>query len=1224
MRIREAFFGIALFVSGAPAIAQFSPIPLTIRETAGVSRRLDPVTTGVPIPREADLRDTNRLRLVAAGGGEVDAQFRVLSRWPVPAGVDPAPIRWLLVDFQATVSANGVARFQLRDDGPQGDVARPLAVRETPEGVVVSTGVATFRVARDRFNLFDGVGIDPDGNGNVTEEIVPPNGNGGVVLERTDGSFYRSTDDAAPTAVRVEEEGPLRTVVRVDGRLRTQTQNNAYAGALDFLEYTARYHFYRGQRNVRLEFTLRNPDRSKAVDYHTGGAEVFHSFEDVSLRLPLSIAQGTRFLAVGDDAARGSLADGQSVLLYQDSSGGPNWGPSSDGSPYWATTFQGYRVTLGEQPNAPVLDSGLRALGVGDLSDGTAGAAVSMRSFWQNFPKGIRLDSSGRIDVQLFPRSWATPHRFRGGIQKTHDLLFQFHSGDAQDADVESVARAFAAPMRALGPPALYRDSKALGFVSVEDPSRFRMYDEAIAGVLDYQGGRPDTQGDIYRELEDKDEYGWLNWGDHYREGSKNLRYWGNNEFDFSWVMLLGYLRGADHDDRFFQRGEAMARHLIDIDLYHTDRDIFWANRGLKKHDASGVTDHNRDPNLSHFWLDGLVLYYWLTGDEGARDALEELGQWLQNREEDPVGRPGNLAYCGEVRSKGWVLQALVGLFECLGDRRYFELAKRVIPAEIALVTTSEGWIANSIGTVDPWMHGYVTEALGRYLLVARDLADGDDAIRDLLIRILEFQATMAWSDEHGMMAYTWDPSTHQPISFSSNLSQTAVNGFSYAFILTGGARYLHWAQRCYESYYRYRGYPYYYSITLSTPAKNMGFRLRFGQVFMSLRQTLSLDDEPPVIRHARAEEVRYRAAVVRFVTDERANAVVTYWPQGSNVTQVESQAQYYREPHVVPLEGLSPGTTYRFRIESTDMAGNEAEPVLGTFRTLDPDTTPPAITDFEFIGATQGMARVRFETDEGSTGRVEYGTTPDYGLSVEDHTGVRRHHEIDFPVSADTLYHFCVSATDPWGNVATSEDMTFRSGMVAEVPVAFDGHLVANYGGSRVATQGVIEVRDNARLHYDGLLWFDLRAIPEGATVIEATLEITKKSSATDSPVVTIRGVLHNENSRQARIPGIGFDPADPRYQYRDLSAQVAWAPAGGGADAAMAPIASQFQVLRFENRTYEVELTNLVSMWVSGVMPNEGLFLEVHGTGCMVQFYSSEEPDPAKRPRLRITYRR
>src|SRR5262249_43328922 len=157
--------------------------------------------------------------------------------------------------------------------------------------------------------------------------------------------------------------------------------------------YTARYHFLRGRSDVRVQFTLRNPDRSKAASVHSGGQDVFHTFDELALELPVRTTGANRFGAVGESAVGGVLDTEDRVLLYQDSSGGPNWGPATDGDPYWSTTFQGYRVAHG----SAILDSGLRALGVVDLSGDTGGVAVSVRDFWQEFPKGLEAFGSGRV-----------------------------------------------------------------------------------------------------------------------------------------------------------------------------------------------------------------------------------------------------------------------------------------------------------------------------------------------------------------------------------------------------------------------------------------------------------------------------------------------------------------------------------------------------------------------------------------------------------------------------------------------------------------------------------------------------------------------------------------------------------------------------------------------------------------------------------------------------------
>src|SRR5262249_4986737 len=135
---------------------------------------------------------------------------------------------------------------------------------------------------------------------------------------------------------------------------------------------------------------------------------------------------------------------------------------------------------------------------------------------------------------------------------------------------------------------------------------------------------------------------------------------------------------------------------------------------------------------------------------------------------------------------------------------------------------------------------------------------------------------------------------------------------------------------------------------------------------------------------------------------------------------------------------------------------------------------------------------------------------------------------------------------------------------------------------------------------------------------------QIAKSSSGTWSPWVTAHPVMRNATSSLTAYPSVGFDPTDVCYAYRDKSAHVCWSPSGEGADSAMGPVAARFQTFRFENRVYGVALTDLVMRWARGTLPNEGLFLEVHGTGEMAQFRSMEDADPSLRPMLDVIYQR
>src|SRR5207247_1076621 len=114
---------------------------------------------------------------------------------------------------------------------------------------------------------------------------------------------------------------------------------------------------------------------------------------------------------------------------------------------------------------------------------------------------------------------------------------------------------------------------------------------------------------------------------------------------------LVHFLRSGD--PRWWDLASPLARHVIDIDIYHTKQDRAAYNGGLFWH-----TDHFKDaatsthrtysrlnrkpgdrtygggPSSNHNYATGLLLYYHLTGDPTARDAVTELADWVIDQDD--------------------------------------------------------------------------------------------------------------------------------------------------------------------------------------------------------------------------------------------------------------------------------------------------------------------------------------------------------------------------------------------------------------------------------------------------------------------------------------------------------------------------------------------------------------------------------------------------------------
>ncbi|MFP4056493.1 MAG: PKD domain-containing protein [Candidatus Brocadiia bacterium] len=142
---------VAAALCATPAWA--ARLRVRVRNSADVDRVDAPVTSGVPWPRGL-LESTDQMRLLDRLGEERPLQVEVLSRWP------DGSIKWTLFDFQASVPAKGSTTYFL-DYGPgvrrQQRAAQAILVEDGEDYVMVLTGAARFRIAKQGFNLLDQV-----------------------------------------------------------------------------------------------------------------------------------------------------------------------------------------------------------------------------------------------------------------------------------------------------------------------------------------------------------------------------------------------------------------------------------------------------------------------------------------------------------------------------------------------------------------------------------------------------------------------------------------------------------------------------------------------------------------------------------------------------------------------------------------------------------------------------------------------------------------------------------------------------------------------------------------------------------------------------------------------------------------------------------------------------------------------------------------------------------
>jgi hypothetical protein len=91
-------------------------------------------------------------------------------------------------------------------------------------------------------------------------------------------------------------------------------------------------------------------------------------------------------------------------------------------------------------------------------------------------------------------------------------------------------------------------------------------------------------------------------------------------------------------------------------------------------------------------------------------------------------------------------------------------------------------------------------------------------------------------------------------------------------------------------------------------------------------------------------------------------------------------------------------------------------------------DTSPPQVSNIN-VTASETSAAASWQTDELSTGFVEYGLTPSYELGSVASSTLSTTHAVTLPgLSEGEVYHYRVTAEDSLGNSASGADATFTT----------------------------------------------------------------------------------------------------------------------------------------------------------------------------------------------------
>jgi hypothetical protein len=134
-----------LFAFATSIMAQ--TIPFTVSETVGLRRFGYPVTASLE-SAEGMITDTGKVRLLAANGQEVPAQFTVMSKWP------DGSVRGLDVDFSPSPGPRETQTYRVEiGKEPAQPLRAGLSITETADEIVIASAAIRHRIRRDGKSL---------------------------------------------------------------------------------------------------------------------------------------------------------------------------------------------------------------------------------------------------------------------------------------------------------------------------------------------------------------------------------------------------------------------------------------------------------------------------------------------------------------------------------------------------------------------------------------------------------------------------------------------------------------------------------------------------------------------------------------------------------------------------------------------------------------------------------------------------------------------------------------------------------------------------------------------------------------------------------------------------------------------------------------------------------------------------------------------------------------
>lgn len=667
-----------------------------------------PISRGVPLP-PGKVSDVDAVSFIDEQGAALATEATVLQRR------QDGSIEWMLVDMVTSFAPEEKKKVYITfEPNPHAPVDHPVAIEDAADALTVSNGITELAINKQTGSLIERLTM----NGKTLigpEDLVD--------LQTVDqkGKVYRASIDTK-RRVSVEHANRLRVTVKIEGR------HVARDGSV-LMDYVLRLTVTADRADVKIMHTFINRQPSEGVTEIKVMRMVMPTrMPGDATKLMHQVNHGQeywpRFIEVPENVEIVSSCVNEVNHYLRD------YKPHEAGQ-LFLRNFDSLREDSSDYPvfMHPTGDYVFRAGGglggvrqvfpyVGWRSADTT-VVFGMRWWCQHHPKSVTIDENV-LTLSIWP-DWATPMKTVQGVNKSHTFYL---------TAVPEALDAAAAEHRALQWEVQHLEPLAISF----DPAWPRHCEVLdCQHLLAYQPQKyPHLENRLHAAPGEPTRFtyarfaptGIFNFGD-----SGGADGYSNNEDDTTvFVPLQAYLRTGE--PFCFDYGEIAALHYMEVDH------CLWSSNPRQN---GGLIAHTDDHFMgcvypSHQWSEGILAYYYLTGDPRAKDVVIRVADvqiyWIENLLDQ---------VCCDGREAGMPVVNLALAYRLTGEQKYIDAARVVIDNFARKWFEQWGDLRYPYpqGAHLKWTTGYGdwSTYLGMYRIWE---LTGDQDIRELMVKLLE------------------------------------------------------------------------------------------------------------------------------------------------------------------------------------------------------------------------------------------------------------------------------------------------------------------------------------------------------------------------------------------------------------------------------------------------------------------------------------------------------